>query len=302
MSSSLTLKAKDSLIEFSKTGEIISLTLDKLNIISSSSLSTDPLQKNKCYLMFPWQGRLSKGEIIKTLLKKEENFKFPNEDENKFPIHGLFLNAKREIIEKGTDFVKFKVINSEVNVDSNPFPSVEESFFLKEKQVEVRLVLKNESSEKSFFYLGYHPFFNIENQTINDFHINSNCNLHYHMTEKILPILIDNDYSTEKAMVVNDLIGKSHYDDLFGIEKNEENAFFEVVLKENLAFGVKDTSKGRIKFNYFQVYTPLHRKEICIEPLTAPTDAFNVGFPKYVNELEGNQEETCGFVIYKRDE
>ncbi len=95
------------------------------------------------------------------------------------------------------------------------------------------------------------------------------------------------------------------YDNLF-FNSTDGDTFIELYSKEqNLSVGVKNiylkqdiTISKQIPFNYIQIYTPISRKEICLEPLTAPTNAFNIQFPSYTNCLQSKEKAISQLAIY----
>ena len=277
-------------------GRIKSLILNSIVVIDSSNTSTDTLQQDKCYLMFPWQGRLSCDKIIKKI-SNDDNLIIPNRDSNDYPIHGLVLSTNKILKESKEASVTF-ILQHKFN-----FPSIEETYTISANELMIQTKLLNQSDEAQYFYYGYHPFICFNNLTINDMMINSNCNKLIQTSSEVLPYVNDKgEYIIEDHSFISKPILNDEYDNLF-YNSTSEDTFIELYNKElNVSVGVRNIStindNKQIPFNYIQIYTPTSRKEICFEPLTAPTNAFNIKFPTYTNSLQPKEIAMSQLAIY----
>ena len=303
MESAYVISNNNSKLVISKDGQIQSLILNNTNIIMSNPTSEDVLQQNKCYLMYPWQGRIDNEDKLRDLCKNKNQL-IPNRDSNNYPIHGLFLNVKKEkvIEESKSNSVTFKISCDELN-----FPNVQETYILKENELEIETILSNNSDQDQYFYYGYHPFLNINSCIIDGCSINSNCNKQYAMTKDVLPELQENDYILSTVELNEKKINDDEYDNLYTYDGIDNQAYFEVYSPENkISIGIRNIPhkvKDEFKecnFNHFQIYTPKTRKEICIEPLTAPTNAMNVKFPFYCQKLSKNEKMISRLGIFMK--
>jgi galactose mutarotase-like enzyme len=263
MESTYVISTKDSKLIISKEGQIQSLILSNTNVIMSNPTSEDLLQQNKCYLMYPWQGRIDREDNLKSLCSKN-NLTIPNRDDNNYPIHGLFLNVKKEKVNETKNSISFKILCTELN-----FPDVQETYSLTDNELQIETILSNNSKQDQYFYYGYHPFLNINSCIIDSCLINSNCNKQYSMTKEVLPELVENNYNLSNIEFKDKLIKNDEYDNLYMYDGIESEAYFEVYSPYNkISIGVRNiphTEKDDYKkcnFNHFQIYTPKTRKEI----------------------------------------
>jgi len=60
---------------------------------------------------------------------------------------------------------------------------------------------------------------------------------------------------------------------------------------------IKAVGENEVPLDFFQIYTPGHRKTIAIEPQTSTGNAFFVNFPKVVYALEGGKKASGSFAI-----
>ena len=84
------------------------------------------------------------------------------------------------------------------------------------------------------------------------------------------------------------------FDDLFfNPERSDaENPFVDLIdHDENLRVTVESDNSKSIQLNYFQLYTPERRNCIAIEPLTSPSNAFNIDFPNKLIQLKPKESK-----------
>jgi aldose 1-epimerase len=296
--------------------KLTKLILDGVQVISSSSsnLESKDFQNNNnynyltdgSYLMYPWVGRIENDLKIKSICKLESDvcIDYPFRDEKNFPLHGFYANSSRQVQLLNSKTIILKSINS----GSFFFPSFEEIYTIEEKALTVKIKFYNESSLKQYFAFGYHPYIEIQSELIDDFTIKSNLNKKCKLDKNLFPIV-----NTEGKIIMEDfefkgLLQSEKFDDLFfnSVETSDDSFDEESYISISSSLTGKTVtlrslnnkeSSNWINLKYFQIYTPSNRMSIAIEPMSSPSNAFNIDFPKYLVELNSGDTKEGGFTI-----
>jgi aldose 1-epimerase len=225
-------------------------------------------------LLFPWPNRTRNG-----------NYSFQNHDyqldiSDKIynnAIHGFIYNKPFVITDKSIENNQAKV-SMVYNYDGseNGFPFQFDftiTYILHETEgFSMEVNISNIGNHDFPFGFGWHPYFEIENETIADWEI-------------LLPV--KNMYMPDNQMISvghglynysnkwNQLANKS-YDTVFGIEKNDGNKAITKLKsdKSNLTINVWQEN-AQNQFEFIVVYIPFTGKKIALEPMTCNTDALN---------------------------
>ena len=284
-----------------KEGAIKELVLNNCKIINYNPEETNSL-KQGCYLMYPWVGRLNNEKKLKELMKikDDEILEIPFRDDNNYPIHGLYTGKRKIIIKKTEESITFSPENENEN-----FPKLKETYIIKDKELIINTYLTNESNENQYFYYGYHPYITINNKQISPFIIKTNCNKHYIPQKDLVPSLTNEGiYLTEKKSLNNNVLTDMYLDDFYECNESDSTAYFEITDPEtNISIKIEDgdyssfTDFKIFKYRFMQIYTPDSRSCLCIEPLTAPINSFNVDFINNTLFLSPFQKAISSFRI-----
>ena len=310
----LTLTKTNSVLklDLSKGGKIIDLILDN-HIIIKSPNSSDFLADGS-FLMFPWNSRLESTKIEeKSVFGKEMKFLPEFVDGNKTPLHGLFAKTRREIVEFGPNFVKVRPIVDEIQTKNEGFleviPDFDELFILSEKKLTIVTEFyrkKIQIHNKLHFSFGYHPYFQIDEEKIDDLIIETNMTDSMLLDEKLLPVKTGNSY-TFKKIDLNGAIQSKNFDSCFTREIKESVNFFSIrsphsnlklTINDDLA-NFKDEKlkldeQKQIRMPFITVYTP-DRSRIAIEPQSSGPNSY---FMSQENLVQMGEHEDFKFSIF----
>jgi aldose 1-epimerase len=217
------------------------------------------------FLMYPWVNRLESNKL--TVLGKKLTIDPLEVDTKNRPIHGLYFNKKRRLIELKKDSARIEPI------ESTPyFPKFIESFVLEENSLTIRTEFFNASDNIQEFAYGYHPYLKLKSN-LEDCHIQTNLTHYIPLTEDLLPNknLVKSEISY--LFTSNTQIGQMKLDHLF--TGNVSEPYFAIAdEKEKLLLKVRASEASQIPLPYFQVYIPEDRKSIAIEPMSSTGNAF----------------------------
>lgn len=216
----------------------------------------------KSSLLFPFPNRVQDGIYIYNQEKYQLN---TNEKALNNALHGLVFDKKFTLVKS-----EASATEAMVTLSFSP-KETEKGFPFKYRfsvtyhlnihgNVTVSFEAEN-TDEKPFpFGMGWHPYFiseKLENSTISfkgkDQFINSERNIPLDFAPTKLPESFQ--------------IKEQKFDDAFSLHKAEVT-FMDTNYSIDLNF---ESNTGA----YLQIYTPPHRKNIAIEPMTCPPDAFN---------------------------
>ncbi|GAB4365038.1 MAG: aldose 1-epimerase [Bryobacter sp.] len=246
------------------------LALDQL--IAQRKLCGNPI-------LAPWANRIDGMSYMANGQKFQLNAELGNLrlDQNKNPIHGLVTFSKRwETVEAtasesgarvrfALDFGKYPDWLAQF-----PFPHrIEITYLLQETEVEVRTEVFNHAAEPMPLAVGYHPYFQITDAPRDEWKVTLPVRQRYTLSPKLIPTgeLTENPHRGTKTLaglVLDDVFG--------GIERDAQGL---------ATFAVEGRSQ-RIEVVYGKtyevavVYAPAGQNFICFEPMTAPTNGFNM--------------------------
>jgi aldose 1-epimerase len=260
-----------------KGPNIDELILDNVKVIRSQPECTNPLLHG-CYLMYPWVGRLTDDSKIKTILGRED-VKYPFLDSKGYPLHGFFQTAEREVISKGDDFIILTAKDREL---FKYFPRFEETYKLIARGLSITTEFRNETTVDQYFAYSYHPYIGINDKPIDGLSMTYNFTEQYELTEELVPKVDTPGNLCKSKFKFEQLnLGSTEFDNMFLCE--EANPF--VKLSDGIC-SVTVSGSGELKMPFMQLYTPPDRKSLAIEPMTSPSNAFNIQFPDYLVKLE----------------
>lgn len=280
------LKKNQSEINFSNNlSKITSLVLNGVEVIKETN--KDEFLASGSYFMYPWTGRLKDDRNLRQSFHLDTDIKAPYK--SIYPIHGFYPNADRRIVELNTYSVALEIKELHSSI-----PYVKEEFILNDDSLIVRTSFTNKSTATKYFAYGYHPYLTINGENIDNMSINSNITHQCHLTEDLIPLLKDNgEIATENFSLKGELKDKQ-FDDLFW-SSSEDNPFVEIYNQEGISVKIESLNdfsinKGKkVSLNYFQIYSPSNRESLAIEPMSSPSNAFGIVYPKNVIELKPNE-------------
>lgn len=255
-----------------------------VDIIDGISIDEDGINDyfntHKSALLFPFPNRVKDGNYMFA----DKNYQLDlNEPELQNAIHGLIFDKHFKIIDKQVTSQEAKVLFSYVSDGSltgYPFKFIFNIEYLinSEGKITTTMEIKN-IDEKTFpFGIGWHPYF--RSQNLANSSLSFKANEHFIFSERSIPEEVKKSDFPNSFVIPDKML-----DDGFSLHKAYVK-YVDSKFELNVEFENKITP-------YLQIYTPSHRKNIAIEPMTCATDAFN---NKY-GLLELDAKETFKWVI-----
>ena len=207
-------------------------------------------------------------------------------DQHGQPIHGLVVNAPWEVVEAKAD-AQGAVLVSRLEFFKRPdwmaqFPfahTYEVTHRLADGVLEVRTVVKNLSSEAMPVSVAYHPYFRLHDAPRDQWKVHLPAREHVVLSEKLTPT------GEHRPVDLPDPVGLEgrRFDDVFaglvrGADGRAEFWFQGAKEKVSVLFGPK--------YTVAVVYAPPGRDFICFEPMSGPTNAFNLSQAGKYRELQ----------------
>ena len=208
-------------------------------------------------------------------------------DGNKKPIHGLLAYAPewKVVSLRGDD--KSAEVTSRLEFWRYPnymaqFPfahTIDMIYRLRDGVLEVETVIENHATEAMPVSVGYHPYFKIHDAARDEWKVQVPVREHYTLSGELVPT----GETTSVPAPVNMSLAGTKLDDVYGGLIRGENGRSEFSVqgkKERVAvlFGPK--------YPVAVVYAPSGRDFICFEPMTGPTNAFNLHHQGKYKELQ----------------
>ncbi len=226
---------------------------------------THPFFLSGNFLMYPWVNRLESNQI--SILGKKITIDPLEQDTSNRPIHGLYFNKKRRLIEVKKNSARIEPI--EVNAN---FPQFIESFVLEDSSLTVRTEFYNPTNSIQEFAYGYHPYLRLK-ANLDDCSIRTNLTHYIPLTADLLPNKALSKSEISYLFTNNSRIGQMKLDHLF--TGNASEPYFGIAdEKEKILLQIRVTPYSQIPLPYFQVYIPEDRKSIAIEPISSTGNAF----------------------------
>ena len=248
---------------------------EHLNIIDNYS-NKEQLDKElalsyKSSKLSPFVCRLRNGKY-----KIDDSaFEFSKKYKDGNAIHGLLYNKPFRIVDEFTDDRQASVTlryHFKREDPGYPYDYVCEVRYtlMQQSLLQVETIILNLDKEESPLADGWHPYFQLGG-IIDDYEIQIATNTMVEFDNSLIPTgeLVPDDSFSRPGR-----IGNRELDNCFVIQPVEQNP---AVLMLNPANGVYLSIYNSPRYPYLQLYTPLHRKSIAIENLSAAPDCFNNG-------------------------
>lgn len=306
----LTKGLSKAVIDSSRGGKLRKLILTnpktkKTHTIIDDQSGDDYFLCGGSFFLYPWVGRIRSAEI--DFKDKKLTVEPLTKDPNGMPIHGLYFNTPRKIIQQAENILELTTQDSYKPYDEY-FPNFCEKFILEEDRLRIENVFDGDSSKKYplYFAYAYHPYFGLDGKSVDDLVLKHNMHHRVPLDEKtLLPSLSPEGNlvyeKIEKNFKSGEPLKDMKLDTLFYFDEKKaglEEPVFQLIDPETkvaveVASNISNERKN-VNLVYWQVYTPGDRKTIAIEPMTSPGDAFNINFPSQVVTLKGQDDVVDG--------
>ncbi|MFK7899180.1 MAG: hypothetical protein AB8B61_00335 [Cyclobacteriaceae bacterium] len=272
----------------------------KYSVIDGYSDSIDVSDGYKSALLLPFPNRTNKGKYnfnkVGYQLPINEDRMGSNGQEIQHALHGLVFNQEwkitnEEITEHTVSITISHVFNG---ISSYPFcfvTDVNYTFDVENNTLTTSTSVHNKSTTSIPIGLGFHPYFKINNTSVNDLTLKFDEVNHLLLDEYAIPTGERKEYSEfKKGKRMSDL----ELDDSYALKAQTNDSFVVSIANQEVSLAVTQET-GNQKFNFLQLYTPPHRKSIAIEPMTCGVDALNTG--DGLIELEPNTSFSATYTI-----
>jgi aldose 1-epimerase len=247
-----------------------------------------PAQAGNPFLA-PWANRIDQNAFFfggkKYLLNTDlGNFRL---DGNKKPIHGLLVYAADWRITTLWADQKGAQVTSRLEFWKNPdwmaqFPfahAIEMTYLLRDGALEVRTTIENLATGPMPVSIGYHTYYQVPDAPRDQWMVHLPARDHYVLSNELIPT-----GETRPVKFANPLpLAGTQLDDVFGdlVRDNTGRAAWWVE-----GASQRITVEYGPKYTVGVVYAPRGRNFICFEPMTGPTNVFNLAHQGISKELQ----------------
>jgi len=251
----------------------------------------DPFFASGSFLMFPWVNRLEPNPWARTPFYPSTHWLT---DGNGIPLHGLYHNLPRELIEEELGEEQSRVsfsfeLPKEWEGTNLSKINLIESFQLTDSELKIKYIVKNESDSDFSFALGIHPYFRLGDElTVDDLYLFGSGFYEVKLGDYLLPEkILTEEIRFEEEVKLQGISYDSLYQARLVDGTDSFFGFFSMNRKEKVIIGGG---------NFYQIYTPGDRKSIAIEPMTS-TGNFLHFCRDFSYELRPGQIKTIEFFI-----
>ncbi len=242
-------------------------------------------------LLAPWANRLDENGFYANGKKYNLNLGLGNVrlDTFQHPIHGLVVyTSEWQVTDLRAD-AQAAWVTSRLDFARHPdwlaqFPfahTIEMTYRLSGGALEVQTRLQNQSAATMPVSIGYHPYFQITDAPRDEWTVSIAARSQYLLNDQLLP--------TGQMRPIAEVLPDSRNVSLRGMAL--DHVFGD--LANNATFSVKGKSQKievvyGPKYKVAVVYAPTgpNRDFICFEPMTGPTNAFNLAHRGIYKELQ----------------
>jgi aldose 1-epimerase len=224
--------------------------------------------------LFPFPNRIKGGKYEFNGKSYQLYINFPDENN---AIHGLVFDHEFSVVhfESGDQLclLTLKYI-PEKKPEGYPFNYSLEIIYRWSAKTKFNCTSKvtNLSSTEIPVGIGWHPYFKGGTEKVDELMLQFPAKEVLEVDQKMIPTGKSQAYATFNQLKQ---IAGTRLDHCFVLKT--ENSPVEIIIRNpKSGFGYKIWMEtGKNKYNYLQIYTPLSRKSIAIEPMTCIPDAFN---------------------------
>jgi aldose 1-epimerase len=236
----------------------------------------------------PWANRLDQEAYWANGKKYLLNADLKNyrRDGNGKPIHGMLVYAPWQVAGLKADD-KHAEATSRLEFWKNPdwmaqFPfahTIEMTYRLENGVLEIDTVVENHASEPMPISIGYHPYFQVNDAPRDQWKVHVAAKEHLVLS----PLLIPTGETKPVALSNPVSLEGTQLDDVFGALERDAQGRAEFWVqgkseKVSVIYGPK--------YTVAVVYAPSGRSFICFEPMSGPTNAFNLAHTGAYKELQ----------------
>ena len=231
------------------------------------------IESGQGQILLPWPNRI-KGGVYEYL---GTQYQLPiNEVAHNNAIHGLLRWDK--FYEESITEDSLKLKSFLVAQQGYPFElEVSLSYNLTSSGFKVTTEVINKSLMAVPFGLGWHPYFVVSNEFVNDWHLQIDANMYYEVDIDLLPTNLESSDGSDYDFRKSKKIGNTVLDTcIAGFDGRGINA---TLCNEASNRTLEVYSDGA--FKYLMVFSGdslkdgLKRRSIALEPMTCPANAFN---------------------------
>lgn len=220
----------------------------------------------KSHWLLPFPNRLNKGSYT----FNQKTYQFPiNDVQNGHNLHGFsnFLPTTINTITQNS--LEVTTIFNETAYFPFPFKMIV-TYTLQSNAVFIQTTIINIGNTLMPIGVGWHPYFQLNHVLIDDLKLKLPSCKKIQVDNRMLP--------TGQQFVFEDFkqlkyLNNTLLDNCFLIKNTSSEA--QIILEGQHTRLIFSQETGDKKFNYFQIFTPDHRRSIAIEPMTCNIDAFN---------------------------
>ena len=252
-------------------GKISSFSFNDFNVFRPLPIDNLELLENYkggCFSLIPFSNRIKNAKFYfdNSLYKIKNN-------ENTLPhsIHGHGYLGKWELIKKTPSTVIISYLHH-ANTLGWPWEyKVHQTISLDDYTCSIEITITNNSRDLMPFGFGIHPFFNFDDEVKLRFEAER---------EWIGP---PETFPT-KTQIIKDDFNYTNGNDLWKIEKTVSYENFKGNININWVNKKKEiTLKADKIFNHLIIHVPSGSEYFCAEPVSQPTDGFNLAYNKIEN-------------------
>lgn len=244
---------------------IQTLIFNKIDIIKGIHFSEDGLLSyKKMYqsaILFPFVGRIPNGKYNYNNESYQLNI---NEHKRTNALHGLLYDKVFSIDSLTASVSEAEIkLSYQSNGKLKGFPfkfKFQITYLISNKGIKVSFKISNKDTNTFPFGCGWHPYFLSNNLASSTLSFSSNKKVI--SNEELIPIGLTKNKEASSFKLKN-----NYFDDTFILQKNKIN-YKTNNYKLQITVNKNDN-------NFLQVYTPLDRKSVAIEPLSCVPNAFN---------------------------
>ena len=222
--------------------------------------------------MWPWPNRIAGGSYK----WKDKVYQIPLSGGDEHALHGLISHAEFELIDQASDLTSASIRLRHVYTGHNagyPWPAeIYATYTLDAEGISLLLEATNLGISSAPMALGWHPYFSLEGQLVDEWRLSGSIKSHV-LAEALIPtgeLAPTCDFETNSP-----LLGRA-FDDGYLLHEHESQMHLSI--KDSELSIALSSMPGTQPWRYVQLYTPPDRRSLAIEPMTAAADAFNNGF------------------------
>lgn len=192
------------------------------------------------------------------------------------PIHGLFVREKRWRVAPPAATSTAASVTASFDYYAYPelaaqFPfahTIEMTYRLRDGALEIETTIHNRSAAAMPVSLGYHPYFKMADIPRDQWTVDLPAATRYQLTDRLVP----NGTTEPNPYPARISLKDTLLDDVFGGLKRDADGYARITVRAGQQSLAIEYGPG---YEVAVVYAPKGRDFLCVEPMTAITNAFN---------------------------